>query len=316
MHHRRRHRAVGAGPDHHMLVGRLRAGRAVRVDHDEMGTALLAGAGHVGHHVDLGGDRIAAPHDDQVGLRHLARVGALHIAHPGDPAGAHDGGADVRVLARIAHDIAQTVDPVAVHQAHRAGEIIRPDRLGAVPGGGLGESAGDPVQRLVPGDLAELGGTLRSGTQQRLHQPVGMVHPLGVARDLGADHPGRVVVRRRPADAADGRTVDPLHLQGAGAGAVVRADGGDGVERHGGSLAGQRAGVTGKRYQATKNARLAGNDQTLLDTSDDNRENTARISASDALLTAPSATSFWLHIQERAGSSCIAQLGNRRSVTG
>ena len=40
----------------------------VDVDRDDLGAALLAGADRVGHHVDLGVDRIGAPDHHQVGL--------------------------------------------------------------------------------------------------------------------------------------------------------------------------------------------------------------------------------------------------------
>jgi hypothetical protein len=60
-----------------------------------------------------------------------------------------------------------------------------------------------------------------------------MVLALGIARDLGADHSRRIAVVARPTHAADGMPVDPLDLERAGAGAVVRTDGGGDIERHG-----------------------------------------------------------------------------------
>ena len=36
------------------------------------------------------------------------------------------------VLPRVAHDVAQSVDAVALHQAHGAGVVVGPDRLGAI----------------------------------------------------------------------------------------------------------------------------------------------------------------------------------------
>ena len=61
-----------------------------------------------------------------------------------------------------------------------------------------------------------------------------MMHALGVARDLGADHARRVVVVRRAAHAADGVVVEHLDLERAGRRAVVRTGGGadpDGLQR-------------------------------------------------------------------------------------
>src|SRR3546814_18963362 len=65
------------------------------------------------------------------------------------------------------HDVTQAVDAVAVHQPHGAGEVIGPHGLRPEPCRGFGETAGDPVQRLVPGDRAELVGALRADPQDR-----------------------------------------------------------------------------------------------------------------------------------------------------
>ena len=66
----------------------------------------------------------------------------------------------VVLLARIAHDVAQPVDAVALHQAHRAGVVIRPDRLAAMPRGGLREG----VRRRGPAPRPSRSG----GTGRRL----------------------------------------------------------------------------------------------------------------------------------------------------
>ncbi len=74
VHHGQRQRAVGAGPQHETDIGRLDSGRAIDVDDHQRGAALLARLGDVGHGVDLGRDGIAAPHDDEIRLGHLARI--------------------------------------------------------------------------------------------------------------------------------------------------------------------------------------------------------------------------------------------------
>ncbi len=58
-----------------------------------------------------------------------------------------------------------------------------------------------------------------------------MVLALGITRDLGAYHALRVGLPLGPAHPADAHTVDALDRQRAGARAIVRADGVDGVER-------------------------------------------------------------------------------------
>ena len=60
---------------------------AVGINHDQFRPTLLSRAGDVRHDVDLGGDGIAAPHNNQIGLRHLSRVRSLIAPDPGEPAG-------------------------------------------------------------------------------------------------------------------------------------------------------------------------------------------------------------------------------------
>ena len=60
-----------------------------------------------------------------------------------------------------------------------------------------------------------------------------MVDAFGIARDLGADHAGRVAVGLRPTHRADALAVQHLDLQGAGGGAVVRAGGVTNLALHG-----------------------------------------------------------------------------------
>src|SRR3546814_3871737 len=67
-------------------------------------------------------------------------------------------------------------------------------------------------------DLAAL-----ADAPQRRGQAVGMMNPLGVARDLGADNAVGIVVAARAAHLADARARQPLDLERAGARAVVRA---------------------------------------------------------------------------------------------
>ena len=72
-----------------------------------------------------------------------------------------------------------------------------------------------------------IGANVPSGPAlERPHQPVGMVDALGVARDLGADDAGCVVVVRGAAHAADGVRIEHFDFERAGRGAIVRAGGG------------------------------------------------------------------------------------------
>ena len=129
MHHRAGERRVGAGLHQHREIGLLHGAVHVDVDRDDLGAALLAGAGRVRHHVDLGVDRIGAPDHDQIGLRHLARIGAGDLAGAGGKADVGAVDADGGVEAGVFLGVAQPVDAVAHHQAHGAGVVVRPDRL-------------------------------------------------------------------------------------------------------------------------------------------------------------------------------------------
>ena len=133
MHHRAGQRGIGAGPQRQMHVRHRRGAGAVRIDHHQPGATLLPCARDMRHHVDLGGHRVAAPHHDQVGARHLARVRSDEAADAGHPASLADRRADRLGLAGIAHDVAQPVDAVALHQPHRASIVIGPHRFGAMP---------------------------------------------------------------------------------------------------------------------------------------------------------------------------------------
>jgi hypothetical protein len=216
-----------------MHIGGLSGPGAVWVDDDQLGAALLARLGDVVHHVDLGRDRVAAPDDDQIGLRHLAAIDAALGTVPDEPAGIGQRVANRRMLSRIAHRMAQTLQPIALHQAHRAGIVMRPDRLGAVALGGTGQPLSDEIERVVPGDRRERGApdALVADPAQRHRKAIRMVLPLGIAPDLGADDTVGVALRLGTANATDTRSVDPLDLERAGARAIMRADAEHGIER-------------------------------------------------------------------------------------
>src|SRR3546814_3585297 len=90
---------------------------------------------------------------------------------------------------------------------------------------GLQERLGNLVERLLPADLlgGVAAGAALADAPQRRGQAVGMMNPLGVARDLGADNAVGIVVAARAAHLADARARQPLDLERAGARAVVRA---------------------------------------------------------------------------------------------
>ena len=119
----------------------------------------------------------------------------------------------------------KAVDAVAHHEAHGAGVVIRPDRLGAEFALRRIEPRGDLVQRFVPRNPRELTGALRAGAAHRMHQPVGMMNALGIARDLGADDAGGIGLQLGAAHPADRGTIDHLDIERAGRRAIVRTGG-------------------------------------------------------------------------------------------
>ena len=224
-------RTVRARAQGQMQVGLLGRGGAVGVDHHELGAALLPGTGDVGHQVDVGVDRVGAPDHDQIGV--LGDLGRRHAPAPpvaGLEAGVGEHDADGALEARVALDVGQPLDAVALHQAHGPGIPVGPDRLGTVALLDAQQVGGDLVQRVVPGDPPEVSRALLAGALQGEAQPVGMVVALLVAGDLGADHARGERVALRAPDLAEPAVGQPLDLERAHRRAVVRADGG--VEGH------------------------------------------------------------------------------------
>ena len=221
VHHAERQRRIRPGPHDERHVGRLDGGGAVDVDDREQ-PAALPGTSDVGHHVDLGRYRVAAPGHDEVGVRHLARIGADELADARLPAGFGRRHADRGLLAAVAFHVPEAVDAPALDDAHVAAGMVRPDGLGTPAPLGAVERVRDLVQRLVPADGREPARPLGARPAERPGQAVGMLHALGVAGDLRADDAGRVGVATGAADAADAPPVQHLDLERAGARAIVR----------------------------------------------------------------------------------------------
>ena len=118
--------------------------------------------------------------------------------------------------------MAQAIDAVAHHQAHSAGVIIRPDTLGAVTLLGLNEFFRDQIERVVPGDSLELARPFFSLAPQGMQEALRMMLPLGVTRDLRADHSRGVVVVFRAMHAPDRALVEQFDFERAGRWAIVR----------------------------------------------------------------------------------------------
>ena len=129
-----------------MVIGLRSRGGAIGVDHDELRAALPPRRSDMGHHIDLGRSRVAAPDHDQIGFGHFPAVDPPFGPNPGEPAGIGQRIADRQILARIAHRVAQPVDAVALHQPHRPGIVIGPHALRAPTLRRPGQLLGDLVE--------------------------------------------------------------------------------------------------------------------------------------------------------------------------
>jgi hypothetical protein len=109
-------------------------------------------------------------------------------------------------------------------------EVTRATFGGSFASGVPRYAFGDEIERLIPRDAFELTRALRSHTLQRIKQTLGMMDALGVTGDLRADDASRIGLVLRAANAPDALALDDLHIQRAGRGAIMRADGGAAVD--------------------------------------------------------------------------------------
>ena len=129
--------------------------------------------------------------------------------------------------------MAQPVDAIALQLPHGARVVIGPYRLRAVFFGHPGKIVGHLVERLAPVDGAKPSFALGPDPLHRLQQPLRMVNPLGVTRDLGTDDTLCIAVVLGSAHPADAVRVDALHLQRTGGRTVVRTNAGQEFRSHG-----------------------------------------------------------------------------------
>ncbi len=223
MHDRAGKRAIGTGTKAKMHIRRDCRCIAIGVDDDNLRVPLLAGAGDMGHHIDLGMNRIGAPDDDKVRFRHFPGVRPIQGAGADIPAGPCQHCADCRFLPGVFLHMPKTVDTVPLHQSHGSGVIIGPDGFRSIFCLPFKEFLGDFIKGSIPGNLLPLPRSFRPDTPHRMHQPVGMVCPLRIAGDFRADDTGGVSIVFGAANAPDLPISQFLDFKRAGRRAVVRA---------------------------------------------------------------------------------------------
>ncbi len=205
--------------------------RAVRVNRHQGGAAPL-GFLHPRPEMQVGGDGVAAPDDDELGIGHMldvhADAGAVGVAQ----CGGTGAGADRAVKQRGAQLVKEARrHALALHQPHGARIAVWQDGLRVARGDG-GQAGGHGVQRLVPGNRLELAFALAADPLHWREQAVGVVSALRVARDLGAQHAlgaGVIGISRHLGRA----TVFDGDEQGTGIRTIVRASGTDDAGSHG-----------------------------------------------------------------------------------
>ena len=253
VHHGERERAVAARQEGDVLVALLGRVGAARVDADQLRAGAL-GLLRVAPEVQVRGDRVAAPDDDQPALGVVLDVHAdLGAVGRGERLAAGRR-ADRPVEQRRAEGVEEAPGhALALHHAHGPGVAVGDDRLGVgeVGAGDRLQARGDVVERLVPAHRHEPAAALGADAFQRPQHAIGVVRALGVARNLGAQR----AVRRRMERIA-------VHLHrpavldrdddGAGVRAVVRTGGADKALRHRQTMAQRPAADKGRRVNCPR----------------------------------------------------------------
>ena len=222
VHQAQRQRAVGAGQQRQVLVALVRGLGLARVDADQL-RALALGLVGEGPEMQVGGDRVAAPDEDQLRLGEVRQVHADLVPVGGRQRRAAGRGADGAVQAGRAQPVEEAArHGLALQQAHGAGIAVGEDGLRVARRDRL-QAAGDLGDRLVPADALEARRfVLGVDALERVQHALRVVGPLRVARDLGAQRAVGAGMLRLALHLDDLAVLDG-DAQGAGVGAVMRA---------------------------------------------------------------------------------------------
>ena len=221
MHQRQRQGSVGARAQGDVFMALVGGLGTARVDADDA-RALALGLLHMAPEMQVAGNRVAAPDQDQLRfgkeLDLHADLAAQRLHHGFGAGRRTDGALQLRgaELVKKARRHAFALD-----KTHGAGIAVGKHRL-RVAGGNGSQPPGDVVERLVPTHGLEPACALGPDAPQRLQQALGMVGPLGVTRHLGTQRAFGVAMRGVAVN-ANGATVFHRGEQRAGVRAVVRA---------------------------------------------------------------------------------------------
>ena len=224
-------RTIGTRTHRQMQIGLFSGAGTVRIDHHQTCAAFFC-RHRMLNHIDLRIDRIATPDHDQIcmlcGFQQIHTALAANARHPACVGQRNTNGG---MPARVLHRMSESLYAIPLHQTHGASIKIRPDGFAAMLCSFFQHRLSGPIQRLFPRDSFPLLTALGAGAHQGVLQSIGMVLTLRIAGHFFADHAGGVGIALRAAHFADAAVIEDLDLQSAGAGAVVRADRGQGSRR-------------------------------------------------------------------------------------
>ena len=177
---------------------------------------VFARLDRVRHHVHLRVDRIGAPDHNAIRHCHLTRIRACQLAGTRNIAGPRQRRADRRILLRIAFDVAQPIDSVALHKAHCTSIIIGPHRFGAMRSFRRQKRFSGHIERVVPRDTFEPFGTFWPNTALWIQQTIWVMGTFSVAGNFSADHAVGVGIRFGTMHPSDAVIAGQFHLERAG----------------------------------------------------------------------------------------------------
>ncbi len=208
VHHRQRQRQICARMNRQIPIRAACRARGIGIDHHQL-AALAARFFDEGPEVNIVGEDVGSPHQNQARVAELFGFGADLAAKHRDQSGLPGGRADGAVELRCA----QTMEEAAIHRgivqrAQGAAVGERKNRLRPKFAGNLAETRHDLAERLIPGDAHErvilpvprnragLCRTLRLDPAKRVEDAAGRVNAVEVLGYLGAQKSARDRMRR------------------------------------------------------------------------------------------------------------------------
>ena len=187
VHQRQCKRRVGARSEGQMHIAFVGGFGSTRVYAHQLG-ALAFRLLRDAPKMHAAGDDVAAPNEDEFGLREMLHLHAYLAAK-----GLRQGfAASARANCAVEFGSTQQVekphgDGLALHHAHGACIAVGQDALRMFIGNGF-QTCGDVAQGCIPTDPLELATALGAHAFHRVKHPIGVVGAFGVARHLGAQY--------------------------------------------------------------------------------------------------------------------------------